>query len=71
MSWVVLGRLGIKRCEGKVRVLEFVSVLGRMDGRVEKQPVRSAHDLPAGDPKTPASTLSAENHMQLCTALRS
>jgi hypothetical protein len=32
MSWVVLGRLEIKRCEGKVTELEFVSVLGRVVG---------------------------------------
>jgi hypothetical protein len=32
MSWVVLGRLGIKRCEGKVKKLEFVSVLWRVVG---------------------------------------
>jgi len=30
MSWVALGRLGIKRCEGKVSELQFVSVLGRL-----------------------------------------
>ena len=30
MFWVVLGRLGIKRFEGKVSELEFVSVLGRL-----------------------------------------
>jgi len=32
MSWVVLGRLVIKLCEGKVRELEFVSFLGRIVG---------------------------------------